>query len=172
MEYVTKNELDVFRFNLLKTIRSKAFKMQVRTRTLSADLDLKSHDRRVQFIDPGGANRIVNLPPAFMLDGVPWIRDVQCQNGTCTDCPHSYTQNFSNDLYFYIFNLADGAEDLTVKFGAGIYTTQNSACTGGTHDIPVLQSQPQSTVMTISQNEGGLCFCNGAEWRGFVGSTT
>lgn len=172
MEYVTKEELETFRFNLFKTLRSKARKMQVRTRTLSADLDLKHHDRRVQFIDPGGANRVVNLPMTFMLDGVPWIKDVQCANGTCDGCPHTITKVFSADLYFYIFNLADGAEDLTVKFTGNNYTTQNSACTGGTHDIPVLQTQPQSTVMTVSQNEGGLCFSNGGEWRGFVGGIT
>lgn len=172
MEYVTKEELETFRFNLFKALRSKARKMQVRTRTLSADLDLKHADNRVQFVDPGGANRVVNLLGAFTLDGLPWIYPVKCANGTCTGCPHTITQPFSNDRYFYIFNLADGAEDLTVKFVVNNYTTQNSACTGGTHDIPVLQTQPQSTVMTISQGEGGVCFCNGGEWRGFVGGIT
>jgi len=55
----------------------------------------------------------------------------------------------SSGLDFMIFNTADASEDLTVK-----------------------EDSDTTTIVTISQNEGGLPACNGTTWKGFVGGIT
>ena len=146
--------------------------MHVKTRTLSADLELQRADNRVQFIDPDGAGRIVHLPPVYVLDGVSWVGKAICANCECNGT-HIMTQMSAQDLYYFIFNLADAVEDLTIKYWKAVYLTQSTECNGTLyHDFPVLQSNTEYTVMTISQNEGGKCFSNGIEWRGFVSGTT
>lgn len=181
--FVEKEDFETFKLNIRKSIRSKGAKMQAATLILTADFELKLYHRKVQFIDPGGANRIITLPLAYTLDGAPWFKPVRCQNCTCI-CgepytPHIYKEEFSADRYFQIYNTADAAEDLTIKFTVKNYTTQNvefycekeeKNCT---HDIPVfVDSEDNIEVMVISQNEGGIIFCNGAMWRGFLGGKT
>ncbi len=63
-------------------------------------------------------------------------------------------------------------EDLTVKFTQEVWQTQSTPCNGGNHDFPVFRSSTEYDVMTISQDEGGVCFSDGADWRGFVGGVT
>lgn len=160
---------------LRKLLQSKARKIQVATETLSADKTLAKHHRIVQFLDPGGSNRNIYLPSAvFKLDGNPWLKPELCENGECDDCPHIYTKPFPTDLYFHIFNMAGGAEDLVIKFKEELWVRENTLCNGGKyHDSPTSKSgETEHTVMTISQNKGGVVFCNGIIWRGFVASIT
>lgn len=118
--FVEKSDFETFKFNIRKSIKAKGRKLQIKTRTLSGNLTLKTHDRRVQFIDPGGGNRDVTLP----------------------------AEADSGDLFFFILNTANAAEDLVVK------------------------DDSTATIVTISQNEGGIVFCNGIVWRGFIGGIT
>lgn len=125
MEFVEKDEFEVFKFNLQKQIKSLAYKPHVRKRTLSGDLTLRTCDCRVQFIDCGGTSRVIILP----------------------------SETASLNFYFYIFNISDAAEDLTIK-------------------DPSL-----NVICTVSQDEGATIWCwrdpsNGGMWRGFVGGTT
>lgn len=173
MEYITKNEFESYKFNLRKLLKSKAKAMQVKTRTLTGDLDLFTYDHRVQFIDAGGSSRTVYLPPVFELDGSPWLAPVKCTSCGCPPYLHIIKEPFPTDCYFYIFNTADAAEDLTIKYKKKVYLTQSTPCNGSTHNAPVYQSESEvGTVMTVSQDEGGVCFSNGIIWRGFVGGTS
>ena len=52
-------------------------------------------------------------------------------------------------LFFFIANTADAAEDLVVK-----------------------EDSDTTTIVTISQNERGLVFCDGVTWYGFMGGKT
>jgi hypothetical protein len=85
--------------------------------TLSGAKTLTTTSERLQFLDPDGAGRDVNLP----------------------------AEGSSSGLSFVIINMADGAEDLTVK-----------------DDSP-------ATIITVGQDEIGFVFCNGTVWKGFVG---
>lgn len=87
-KWIDKEKFETFKFNLTKRIKAKANKPHVEIRTLSDNLELKSYNARVQFIDPNGANRNVTLLP---------------------------TQQYKIDLYFIIYNTASGAYDLIVK---------------------------------------------------------
>ena len=51
----------------------------------------------------------------------------------------------SGGRIIFIVNAADGAEDLTVKDGA-------------------------TTVITVSQNERGIVWCDGSNWYGLMGA--
>ncbi len=54
----------------------------------------------------------------------------------------------SKHLYFIIYNTADASEDLTIEDPA------------------------TNVICTISQDEGGTIFCDGTNWKGFVGKKT
>lgn len=90
------------------------------TETLSGAKTLTISDAPLQFLDPDGSNRDVNLPAEAVSDG----------------------------LQFRIVNTAGGAEDLVVKDDGG------------------------STILTITQNESGIVWCNGTTWGGLVGANT
>ena len=49
---------------------------------------------------------------------------------------------------FFLMSTAGGAEDLVMKDDGG------------------------GTIITISQNEAGIVFCNGIVWKGFMGALT
>lgn len=55
----------------------------------------------------------------------------------------------ADDMILMIANEADAAEDITVKEDAG-----------------------STTIVTISQNERALLWCDGVTWYGFVGAKT
>lgn len=119
-KYVTRDELETTLRSYEKRIKAKADKPQTTSvSALSGGLTLKTHDRKVQFLDPNGANRDITLPATAD----------------------------STDLYFWIINCADAAEDLVVKYGG-------------------------STIITVSQDEAGIVWCNGSIWKGFVGGIT
>lgn len=118
--FVEKEEFETFKFNLKKKLSAKGAVLQSRTKILSADLTLYEHSNRIQFIDPGGQNRSIILP----------------------------AENNSKNLFFFIFNTADAAEDLIVK------------------------DDGAATIVTISQDEGGAVFCDGTVWRGFISGIT
>jgi len=169
--YVSTDTLANVMRNVRKLLQSKARKIQVKTEALSGTRIFVVHDRIVQFLDPGGSNRDVILPTVFKLDGNPWLKPELCQNGECDDCPHTYTKPFHTDMFFHIYNTADGAEDLVLKFKEELWVRENIQCNGGKyHDTPTLKTgENEYEVMTISKNEGGVVFCNGIIWRGFVG---
>jgi len=215
-EYVTSQDFETYKFNIAKIIKAKWNKAQVMAQSLSGTLTLKVHDRRVQFLDPNGANRDVTLPPEadsvdsyfiffntadaheklvikndggstiitiweddlggiVFCDGTDWKglvggtrlhtnTETLSANKTLTETDEKVhffdpdgqdrdvvlpPEATSDGLHFYIFNTADaGGEDLVVKDdGAG-------------------------TIITISQNEGGVVFCNGVVWKGFLGGIT
>lgn len=171
MEFVTKDDFDTFKFNIQKILKAKGNKPQVQTRVLSDELTLKLFERRVQFIDPGGANRDVWLPHCSKLDGSPWLAPVECQNCECGG-GHVYKEAFPQNNSFRVYNTADAEEDLVVKFAVRNYTTQTVYCNEEeekTHDIPIMVDSDSYTVLTISQSKGGVMFCNGIIWKGFVG---
>jgi hypothetical protein len=56
----------------------------------------------------------------------------------------------SANLYFYIFNTGSG-NDLIVKDDS---------------------TPTPNTIVTVSQDEGSVMFCDGVDWRGFVGANT
>lgn len=123
-KWVDKEKFETFKHNIGKRINAKQNKIQVATEALSANKTLKAYDRKVQFLDPGGSNRDITLP----------------------------AEATSGNMFFFIINIADGAEDLLIK--------DDSA----------------ALIITISQNEGGVVFCNdegvSSVWRGFVGGIT
>ena len=171
--YVKTETLAQVTRNLRKEFLSKARKVQINTEILSGDKTFATHQRIGQFLDPGGANRDVFLPPVFTLDGSPWLQPVECQNCDC-DGGHIFKKPFPTDLYFHIYNTADGAEDLVLKFKKETWVTASTECaTGKYHDTPTSKTgENEYAVMTISQNEGGVVFCNGIIWRGFVAGIT
>jgi len=172
MEFLEKEEFETFKSNLGKRIKAKGNKLHVAlAETLSADKTMKRYERKVLFLDPGGAHRGVILPHTNTLDGSAWLRAVWCQNCDCGG-GHLQPEIFPADMYFFINNMADAAENLVLKYEIFNYTTQTVSCNGGTHDIPVYVGKDEDTAMTISQNEGGVVFCNGLFWRGFVGAKT
>lgn len=119
-KYVTRDELETLLRSYEKQIKAKADKSQtIAVNALSGNLTLAVHDRKVQFLDPNGANRNITLPATAD----------------------------STDLYFWIINCADAAEDLVVKYGG-------------------------STIITVSQDEAGIVWCNGSIWKGFMGAKT
>ncbi len=132
---VKKGDYETFKRNVFKKLKAKGEKIQVATVTLSGTFNLKLYHMKVQFLDPGGASRDVFLPE-IEKSGETWTK-------------------FPKDKFFYIFNLADGAEDLVVKF-----------------TVTIDGSPTTYTCMTISENEGGVCFSNGELWAGFVGGKT
>jgi len=94
-------------------------KLQVLTQTLAAAMTIDRDSPPMINLDPGGAGRNVTLPTE------------------------------EDGLVFLINNIADAAEDITVK---------NPATT---------------TIGTISQNEAGLAICAGGVWYlRLVGTTT
>ena len=44
--------------------------------------------------------------------------------------------------------------------------------TGSGNDLIVKEDSETLTIITISQNEGGLLVCNGSVWKGFVAGIT
>ena len=128
VDYVTRKELKILFASFLKNLKSKQEKFQVNTETLSGDRTLKSSDKRIQFLDPGGADRIIELPP---------------------ESAHTKETVGTQDITFIIFNTGTGF-DLIVKD----------------------DTEPPNTIVTISQDEGGIVICNGDIWRGFVGGKT
>jgi hypothetical protein len=94
-------------------------KIRALTLTLAAHLTVDADGPPVLNLDPGGAGRNVTLPTE------------------------------DEGLVFFINNIADAAEDLTVKNPAA------------------------STLGTVSQNEMGVAFCLGGVWYlRLVGTTT
>lgn len=57
-------------------------------------------------------------------------------------------ESASTGLLLVVFNAANAAEAITVE------------------------DDGTSTIVTLAQNEGGLLYCNGTAWRGFVGGIT
>ena len=90
------NSDDMFKFNIQKSIRAKARKPEVQNKVLSADLAMKPYDTIVQFIDPGGSNRIVTL----------------------SDDVNYPISKFKNK-HFIMYNTADASESLTIRFWKG-----------------------------------------------------
>lgn len=89
----------------------------VNTQALGAALTLDKSSPLINYIDPGGAGRVVTLP----------------------------AEADSKGLIFLITNTADAAEDLTVK-----------------------EDSNTTTIVTISQSESAIIFCNGVLWSGGV----
>lgn len=172
MEFVEKEDFETFKLNNQKLIKAKANKIHVAlAETLSADKTMKRYERKVHFLDPNGANRNVWLQHTNTLDGNPWLRAVVCQNCGCGG-GHMTTEEFPADMYYFINNLADAAENLVLKYTVRNHTTQTVSCNGGTHDIPVYVDSNEYVAMTINQSKGGVVFCNGLIWHGFLGVKT
>lgn len=95
-------------------------RLGVQTRTAAAAITLTVDSPTLQFIDPGGAGRDVNLPAEADSEG----------------------------LVFIISNEADAAEILTVKNDGG------------------------TAIVTPTQNEACIVFCDGVSWSGIVGATS
>lgn len=95
------------------------FRLGVETETLGGTKVLTTKSPTLQFLDPGGAARNVDLPAEADSEG----------------------------LVFIISNEADAAEVITVRNDAA------------------------GTIVTPTQNEAAIVFCNGVTWSGLVGST-
>jgi hypothetical protein len=91
--WITKEEFESFKHNLLKMIKAKGQKPHVRRLVItpgmleSGKFPLKTYDMRVQFLDCGGASRTVKLP----------------------------AESASKNLYFIIYNISDASEDLIIE---------------------------------------------------------
>lgn len=186
--FVEKSDYETFKLNIQKRLRAKAMKPQVGTRILTGDFELKLHHRKVQFLDPGGESRVIQLPPVTLLDGVPWLKPTRCTNCHCpTDPPcdcktvdykgtYLFIAPWPTDVYYHILSLADAAEDLTIKYKELLWNRQTVECpkSGELHDVPPLSGTEgeEFEVMVIGQDQGGYVFCNGIIWRGFLGGVT
>ena len=88
----------------------------INTEDLAAAKTMVITDAQWQFLNPDGENRTIILP----------------------------AEAISTGYIYYIMNMADAAESITVKDDGG------------------------TTVMTVSQNEMGIALCNGTTWRAGV----
>lgn len=94
-------------------------KLKALTLTLGAAMTVDADSPPVLNLDPGGATRVITLPAV------------------------------EEGLVFFINNIADAAEDLTINNPAA------------------------ATIGTVSQNEMGVAFCLGGVWYlRLVGTTT
>lgn len=84
--------------------------------TLSDDLTLDSNSANYLRIDPGGSARDVSTPAAAVSDG----------------------------LFFWVYNIADAAENVVLKDAAG------------------------STLLTLGQGACGMIGCDGTEWKAYT----
>lgn len=85
----------------------------IEEQTLSGDVDLDELSANILRVDPGGSNRNVDLPAEETSDGLP----------------------------FFILNVADAAENITVRNDAG------------------------STIVVLGRYEGAIVGCDGSNWK-------
>lgn len=106
------------------------------------------------------------FPPAQPID----MNDAQV---ALDAVPGSNTLITSNVLYVDP-NSAGGTEDLLLppedECDGLMLIIVNTA--GGAENIVVKEDSDTTTVMTVSQNEIGLCACDGTTWRGGIMAQT
>lgn len=111
------SRLNMFGNMLVNCLFAKP-RFQHQTETLAGNKTLTVDSPVLQFLDPGGSGRTITLPAEADSEG----------------------------RVFFIFNMADNAEVLTIQ-----------------DDTP-------TTIVTPTQNEHCILACDGVSWKGFVGA--
>ena len=105
-----------FNANLFDAMVNRGFKLASLTFTATAELEVQASWPPVLYADPGGGARTILLP----------------------------AEEDSKDLVFFVRNIADAAEVLTIE-----------------------EDSSTTAIVALAQNEGCMLHCDGTTWRAF-----